>query len=377
MSGWVPLYILYIGSRFFSPDPWGNSNDYTVYLGYLIEYSGVILSACLFIEKRIYWNSLLLIIFFYYFTTILFTPFHVDFINLTVYHHAAKGLLYVFLAFSMLSNKKVHLDEVILHFAVILGVSQLVQVVSAISMKHLFTFGAMGSYAGLICLLGAYVFFKRTELLTLVRILGIIFFLFLAFVANSLNSILSFTAAMLIYYLLNARYLRLFIIFCIISFLFFWINSFENEAIIIANKSLNDIKTGSGRLLIYMHCIDFYISDKLPILGFGLLNESLIFRHSHPLENGPLTCHSSILSTISSYGFFGILYLAIIYLLLTVYLLRLSAYKNYISELSFLVLCSLFIFGFFSTFLPGAGSPLLSLAIFAWGRKKVLKYNII
>lgn len=327
----------------------------------------MLVSASLFFNKPYRWNHLLTLMIAYYLFAFFLFPLHLNWLNFTSYHHAVKGLLYVSLGFSILSNNQLNIRNVLLHFSLILGISQLVQVVSAISFHHLLNFGAMGSYTGLVCLLAAYVLFKEKECGAFSRIVGICLLIFFAFLANSINSVISFLAAILAHDITSRRYLRVIVMLSTAFAIGLWIYSqLEEGAFLIANKSLESILSGSGRLMIYQHCINYFVSDSMPFWGFGLLNESEIFRTSHPLDNGPLTCHSSVLSTISSYGAIGITFLLILYAVL---ISRLFKRKADYSEYSNIALISVFLFSLFSAFLPGAGSLIVTLAILAWGRR--------
>lgn len=345
ISLWMSV-ILYLVSAYLTPSPFGDSPYFYNVMSVVLEYLSIGLFVAVFLKIKsvpfLFWFFLI-----YYTVNLALFPFLGEYENAAMVHVSIKGVLYLLLALTFF-NLDVDYKKNIMAVALLLSISQVLKVIGGISLNHFLNFGAMGSYVGLICLVALYLNEKKLNFKSVWLLLAV-------FLANSVSSVISFLVSYIVNKVKNLKFKSLVIIFSLLILVsHFVINYVGLDNVRIANKGIETILEGSGRIKIYKHCIDWMQTD-LPIFGLGLLNEGLVFKNGHPLGEGPLTCHSSVLSTITSYGMIGIIFLFVFYFYMLAAMYKLK------DERKSVVLMSIIIFGTGAAFMPGTGSPLLSV----------------
>lgn len=341
--------VAYLLSAYFTPSPFGTSPGYVSVLNIVLEYTALIY----FIAKNrkiekvppLFWPLLV-----FYCLNFLVYTIASDLTTHSSFHASIKGLLYLTFALCAF-NSQVCTRKLLFQIVLILSASQYLRIIGGISINHLVNFGAMGSYIGLACISALYMCQIKSRAIKVYLIISVYF-------ANSVSSVASFVIGYTTTSILNFSVRRIaLVVITILSLLYFVFAmlGLDVDDIKIANKSFETLLTGSGRFLIYSHCVNWLATD-FPIFGLGLFNEGPVFAHGHPLEHGgPSTCHSSILSTTVSYGILGIILLIIIYAIMFAHMLK---FRHYLGTT---IITSFMIFALFASFFPGSGSFIITV----------------
>jgi len=197
----------------------------------------------------------------------------------------------------------------------------------ATSFEALITFGAQGSYSGLLLMVSSLFIYinqlrNRKNLISAFSLTCVAsLFILLSFALNSLTSLVIGIVISFIVIRLTSGLLCFFALLGIGAYaLHFLYNLLGEGSITVANKNLDVILSGTGRGEIFQQCWQtlFDTGDFIHnFLGGGFMSESVLL-----VDSGFHTCHNSFLSAALGGGFFGLLGVLLFYLLVSSYVFK-------------------------------------------------------